>query len=199
MFKKAVFLSLVVLCVNLISCGAAAAGGDEYDGLVADGWVAYENKDYAGAADLFSQAVIADPERAEAYTGLGWTEMRRDNLNEADGQFEIGSFKDDASSDLYAGWAFASNASKAYTNSNSRASTALSGDPTWAFVHDATLDHKDLHILKAENFFALGQFGQALTEVQTQNGSFSADVSTSGGQAELAAEIERLKGISKPI
>ncbi|MCB0833110.1 MAG: hypothetical protein KDC45_06585, partial [Bacteroidetes bacterium] len=66
----------------------------------------------------------------------------------------------------------------------------------WQFVHEAGLTSVDLKILLAENYFALGQFSQSLTAVQSVNVDFTADVSNTDGQAELAAEIERLKLIN---
>ncbi len=95
---------------------------------------------------------------------------------------------------MFAGWAFVQNALKSYADSNTKASQALTQAPTWRFSHDSTLDASDLHILKAENYFLVGDFDNSLTEVKLLNPNFNADVSSSSGQADLAAEIERLKG-----
>ena len=85
------------------------------------------------------------------------------------------------------------NAQKDYTRSNQRADDALALNSNWVFTYDSSLSAADLHVLKAENYFLLGEFAESLAEVQILNPNFSADVSTNAGQAALAQEIENLK------
>jgi hypothetical protein len=88
------------------------------------------------------------------------------------------------------------NAQKNHSTSNSQVAQALAVDVDWSFPHDTSLDTDDLHVLKAENHFLLGEFPESLAEVQLLNAAFSADVMTSEGQSSLAAEIERLRSSS---
>ena len=107
--------------------------------------------------------------------------------------------------DLYAGWAFLANADKDgvptdeirspnenFILSNQRIDMALELSPAWSFEARPDLDRDDLIVLRAENYFALGDFAASLAEVQSLVEGFTADVGTPQGQAELAAKIEEL-------
>lgn len=164
-------------------------------GLIEQGWSAFRQGQYQIAVERFSEARSIEPSKSEAYSGLGWSLFRLDRLSEAIVEFSSGSGKDDPSADLFAGWAFVLNAQKDYSTSNSLVVQALTADVDWRFPHDTSLDADQLHVLKAENHFLLGEFSESLAEVQLLNAAFSADVTTSQGQSSLAAEIERLKSI----
>ena len=189
--RKSLFF---LFAVFIAACGSDGPTGPSLEDLIQEGWTAFEQGDYDLASTKFTDAIAMSPVSAESYTGLGWSLFRLDNLGRAKSEFTAGSGKDNPSADLFAGWAFVQNALKSYADSNTKASQALTQAPTWRFSHDSTLDASDLHILKAENYFLIGDFDNSLTEVRLLNPNFNADVSSSGGQADLAAEIERLKG-----
>lgn len=46
-----------------------------YDGLVAQGWQAYDQASYDSAMVMFQQAIDVDVTRPEAYLGAGWTSI----------------------------------------------------------------------------------------------------------------------------
>lgn len=175
-----------------------------YADFVARGWTAFAAGDYTDAEGHFQDAVDADAARAEGHSGLGWTSLRMEDPASADLSFAAGSTGSGDTSvlaDLFAGWAFASNALKDpagvdvtnYSESNAHAAEALDVDADWSFTHGLGLDRGDLVVLRAENFFALGEFAESLTEVQRLDPLFSVDVETPEGQAALAEEIELLK------
>ena len=140
-----------------------------YAEVVADGWASFLAGDYAAATRHFTDALALDDAQAEAYSGLGWTSLQLEDPIPAAQSFSEGSTRtgdSQALADLYAGWAFATNALKdptgvttdAYTDSNTRAAEALARDAAWSFTHGLGLDRGDLIVLRAENFFALGEF-----------------------------------------
>ena len=88
------------------------------------------------------------------------------------------------------------NADKKYAASNIKIDTALTSDSNWIFSHGLGLNKNDLIVLKAENFFLLGYFAVSLSAIQELNPSFIANILTSEGRADLALEIERLKGVN---
>ncbi len=186
---------LVMIGMFAVSCGGTNT--DSYSSLLEEGWAAFESGDYVSAYDQFSAAISTDETRSEAYIGRGWTMMRRDSLDAAIRDFESGSSDPgDVSPDLYAGWAFALNALHQYVLSNTQAAEAVTGsNEGWSFEHDDKLNIEDLRILEAENFFAMGNFSASLLRVQLINSNFSANVSSVQGQAQLAAEIERLRSL----
>jgi tetratricopeptide (TPR) repeat protein len=183
----------------LVFLGCSSSSDPEvpnWSELVEQGWSAFRQGQYQVAVERFSEAESTDPSESEAYSGLGWSLFRLDRLSEASVEFSSGSGKDDPSADLFAGWAFVLNAQKDHSTSNSKVVQALAVDVNWRFPHDTSLDTVELHVLKAENHFLLGEFSESLAEVQLLNATFSADITTSQGQSSLAAEIERLRSIS---
>jgi hypothetical protein len=204
-----------VSLIALLLLGVVGCGGNDspmepdpdpdptpptYAERIASGWASFTSGAYATASSKFSAAVAADPAPVDAYVGLGWSELKRDDPEAAHGAFETGSTKagaDGLRADLYAGWAFVWNvrttAPDRHVESNARVVQAETLDPAWVFEHLAGMDRDDLTILAAENFFALGDFEASLARVQSLVPTFDADVDTPEGQAALADEIEALR------
>lgn len=193
------FVPLLASAAFLWSCGEENKGPSQPTGnineLIQQGWTAFAAREYDTAVARFTEAKSLDASRTEVYAGLGWSQLKADNLEASQREFDNGSRRQSPSADLFAGWAFVLNALKNYTSSNLQVNRVLSQVPSWSFTHDAGLDVNDLRVLKAENHFLLGQFRDSLSEVQVLNAGFAADVQTSDGLATLAAEIERLKGV----
>lgn len=192
---KATFLlklALSGITTALVACGGGGPSGPTFGDLITEGWAAFQSGDYQSASDKFSEAITLNDEDAAGFTGLGWSLFRLENLSQANTKFTGGSNALSPPADLFAGWAFVKNAQKDYTRSNQRADDALALNSNWVFTYDSSLGAADLHVLKAENYFLLGEFADSLAEVQILNPNFSADVSTNAGQAALAQEIENL-------
>lgn len=190
--------SLFALLFYMACSSGGGNGGTEpeqptVDELIAQGWAAFEAGNYQTAQQRFTEARQIDSSPVDIFVGLGWSLFRLDQLTQASNEFRAGSDRSDAPADLFAGYAFVLNALKRYTNSNTQADAALSRDANWSFSHGTGLNADDLRVLKAQNFFLLGEFASSLNEVKNLNPSFAADVRTAEGQQALAAEIERLK------
>lgn len=184
---------LFLLTVGLNACGSRGPSQPTYEDLIDMGWQAFAAREYDQAVLHFTDAKASNPARIDAYVGLGWSLMKLGRLDEASTEFATGSSESDATADLFAGWAFVLNALKNFSLSNVRADQALAADPAWEFTHGLPLSVRDLHVLKAANFFLLGDFARSLQAVQQVNAAFQADLNTSEGIAALAAEIERLQ------
>jgi len=164
--------------------------------LIQQGWAAFEQGQYLTARDRFDRAWEKNPLEVEVYNGLGWSYFKLDSLEQATRQFHICYCLFDTTADIAAGWAFVLNAQKHYEESNEKAVQALALNAAWAFTHALPLDVKDLRLLKAENYYLLGNFTQSLAEVKILNPAFPlTTVASDLDRAALAAEIERLKGI----
>ncbi len=174
-------------------CGKKGPTGPSFEELIDEGWQAFGSKDYAQAAEKFTQAKAQNPTRVEAYVGMGWSLFKLDRLDEANTAFNDGSKQPEPTADLYAGWAFTLNALKLYSLSNVKADLALAADSAWTFTRGLPLNFKHLLILKAANYYLLGKFDRALEAVQKVNPQFQADIRTSEGLVALAQEIERLQ------
>ncbi len=197
--ENKIFILVMIFTIIIFSDGCKVKQPtepvDTYASTVNGGWTAYKNKDYYGAAKKFGEALASDSTRVDAYIGAGWVLLKLDSLPLGETAFYLGSTKTKVTADLFAGWAFLLNATKQYNQSNLKTDIALSYDSTWKFTYDTTLSKTDLLVLKAENFFLLGDFNSSLFTVQILNPLFSTDISKPEGLAELATEIERLKKI----
>jgi hypothetical protein len=174
--------------------------GPTYGERVAAAWASYTAGQFAAARSGFAAAVAVNAARADAYVGLGWSELRMDAPDAAHLAFQDGSGRtgsDPVMADLHAGWAFGWNARQAaagrHAESNAAVAQALALEPAWIFDHEAGLDAADLTLLAAGNFFALGDFASSLARVQVLDPAFAADVGTATGRAALAARIEALR------
>ena len=164
---------------------------------IADGADALSSLQYAEAITFFNAAIEKNPDRPEAYAGLGWAYLRMDNIDSSASAFALGITKESPGADMYAGYAFLLNTDKEYAASNTRVATALSLSAQWTLTYGLGLDYKDLYLLKAENHFALGEYTQSLNAVKVIESSFSANVATAEGIAQLANKIESLKAVAK--
>jgi tetratricopeptide (TPR) repeat protein len=187
-------IMLSVTMLALLSCGADEPS---YQVLIDDGWSLFQSGQYTEAIAVFTEARDLAPERADAYAGMGWSRMKLDDLPGAGADFATGAPLVGTRVHLLGGYTFTLHALKDYANSNVRADELLTLLSDWVFPYANGIDATDIHIVKAENFFALGEFASSLATVKTLNPSFPLNaVSTPADEMALAAEIERLKGIN---
>ena len=191
---------ILLLLIALVLCGCPSSDSSvdppaaTYDDLISNGWSEFSGQAYSVAIEKFNAAKSMEPDNFEAYNGLGWAYFKNDQLSNSIQEFSVGFQKTGSTSDIGAGWAFVLNADKKYADSNIKIDSTLSSDSNWMFSQGLGLDKNDLLVLRAENFFLLGNFGESLSAVQELNPSFLANILTSEGRADLALEIERLKG-----
>jgi tetratricopeptide (TPR) repeat protein len=192
---KNLMLVLFILS-SLVGCGGETSDPDH----VAKGWDAFTIGDLSKAYDQFSTAYLNDPEDSEAAHGFAWTLLKLDSLDRSlfffDRADQLSVIQE---ADVLAGWSFALNAEKNYTESNAKAALALTADPNWEFTYGLGLNSVDLYLVQAENYFVLGNFTSSLAAVKSINASFSADITNATGRSQLAVEIERLRGLNKRL
>ena len=163
--------------------------------LTEQGWDLFGTVDYQSALEKFEEALSKETNYVEAYCGAGWATARLTDLASSVSYFTSCISLNSSYVDGHAGLAFVYNAQKNYLSAITSANSALSQNSAWFFLHDETLNYKDLHLLLAECYFALLNFENCLAQVKILNTSFTADITTYDGRAALAAEIERLRGI----
>lgn len=194
--KKLHFMTIfIVLIIIFGSCKKEEPTSEEIaNEALSQGWEKFETGDYNAALANFEEAVNNNSNLIDAYSGLGWTNAKLDEMEEAEELFFEGFQKDTSYVDIVAGLAFVRNAQKYYSSSNNWAQSALYNMNHWYFPHDNSLDYKDVHLLMSENYFALADFESSLLQVQ-ELVSFTTDVSTQEGITELGLKIEELKSI----
>ncbi len=191
---------LLLIGLSILGMSCTDVQEKTYDELINQGGSDLTSGAYQSALQAFTAARDKTPDRWEPNSGIGWSNFKLDNLTLAASSFSDGSAKAGAGADLYAGWGFVLNAGKDYAGSNAKAKAALDLDSNWTFTYGLGLSASDLHVMKAENYFALGLYTDSKVEVVILNPAFaSVDVSTDAGRAELAKEIEIRKGLAKRI
>lgn len=194
--------SIFILCAmtGLVFWACSSGGGDgppptkTPEQYLAEGWQAYSAKNYQLALNDFNAAAQAKPSLADAFNGSGWANAKLTLLAASAAEFNIGLTKSAANVEMLAGLSLVFNAEKQYDSSIVRAGQVLSASPAWVFQRDTSTNASDIHLLLAEDYFALTppSFGSSLAQVQILNPVFAADTTTIAGQTALAAEIERL-------
>lgn len=198
------FWCALVLCLGI---GALSCSKDETPPappktapeLLAEGWQGFSGHNYQLAIDRFTAALQLDPTLVDAYNGSGWANAKRDSLNASSLAFNAGLALDTGNLPMKAGLAFVLNAQRSvadhYQQSIDRANSVLLADSGWTFSRDTSVNSRDLHILLAEDYFAMADYATSLAEVK-KLASFDADITTVAGQTQLAAEIEYLRSVN---
>ena len=85
--KNTIHMTVLWATFALLGCG-----GDKlsYSEIVDAAWTAFADGDYEAAVEIFSEATAKNPDRAEAFTGLGWSYLRLGQPDPADSSFENG-------------------------------------------------------------------------------------------------------------
>lgn len=195
MNKYTLYLLLILLLLNCELENGVNLPDKQVEELVNEGWEQFEDGSYQLALEKFEAAAARDNNYAEAYNGAGWASARLTSLINAVSHFTQCITLNSSNVAAQAGLAFVYNAQKEYQAAINSANKALSLNSSWLFTHDKTIGYKDLHLILASCYFALGNFNQSLAQVQTLNPLFNADIDTYEGKSALAEEIERLRGI----
>ncbi len=160
-----------ILMLVLAGCGggitAYESGGGDYDSMIENGWVYYNNSQFEEAQDLFCAAKEFDGTKPDAYLGCGWSLFMRQKPDSALVVFFQGfdyytSFDDtvDASCGI-AGCYLA-------RNENSKVISYLQDYDLETFEdafplreHDFFLDRGDLELVYAQAYYRLGMFSSS--------------------------------------
>jgi len=189
------YILIIFLIIQCDSDNGFTPSDKEVEELVLEGWEKFGYRGYANALEKFLEAIDKDDSYAEAYNGAGWASARLTNLSDAVNYFNQCIALSSTNADARAGLAFTYNAQKDYQSAIDQANSALGVNAVWIFSQDKTLSHRDLRVVLAESYFALGNLTASLNQVLILNPSFSADINTFDGKSSLSEEIERLRGI----
>ncbi|MBM3329952.1 MAG: hypothetical protein FJY67_10880 [Calditrichaeota bacterium] len=172
------------------------SGGRTAAEALAAGWDAFETGDYATAHSNFTEATGLDSRLSDAYNGLGWSSGRMPGrLSEAGTHFGRSLGLDTTRYDALGGWAFAVYQSGDYAAAIAKADSLLRRRPGWRFLHQQTIDFRDVKLMMAAAWYQTGNYSASYAVVQELNPAFEADVRTPSGRRELMEEIERLRRI----
>lgn len=177
------------------------------------GWSLYEQAEYVGSYEWFSNSIREDLDYQDGYNGLGWTFGKLVELDSAIQTFMIGLTKpqnprmvDIVAHDILAGLTFAHSALKDDSSTVHYGDSLIwlieqkIGEKTWIFPHDTTTNYLDVHVTLALSYYGLSEFSESLGHVQSiwavlepTKAPYVVNTSTIVGRNELAAEIEYLQ------
>ncbi len=165
---------------------------------VDQGWSYFEEGDYSRALTEFEAASGRNPNLSDAWNGEGWALGKLpERLAEAPSFFARALQTDTARYDAIGGWAFAAYQLGNWQSAINKSDSLLHRRPGWRFLHETTLNEKDLQLLKAAAYFNLGNYASSYSTVLDHlNPSFEADINTPAGRQELLDEIERLRRVN---
>ncbi|MCH7818507.1 MAG: hypothetical protein IIB40_03010 [Candidatus Marinimicrobia bacterium] len=156
---------LIIVTLSFFSC---EDNGEEpevivtAEELIIAGWVNFETGEYAIAIEDFNSALSIDASASEAYSGIGWSRIRLEMIDDAQTSFLAALDGNYAGEETFAGLAAISLVKEKYTAAIGYAESILNIDPEWIFEHDNTIDYKDVWLIVATAYFHEGNF----TEVE---------------------------------
>jgi len=197
MTKRIILLALLVL-VSLMGCRERIE--PEADDFVEYGWILYAERDFRGAYDEFTEALVLDSVYVDAHNGSGWCYTEFNNPDSARYHFEIGLALIIVDSvnvrfEMTAGLALTYHALEAYEEAIEQVGILYAERPLFEFSHDWRINYVDLIVVAASSNVALGNFSQAYTWVRRYDGSFVTNVSTLEGRADLIKKIEAIQNL----
>lgn len=192
--SEAILLAGLACGLTLMAgCGGDGGGGpvDTAASLTAQGWELYEAADYDGAIGKFDAAIGLDANYSDAYNGLGWSYGKLDSLSKALTNFNLCVSKGDTRPDPHAGKApvLRDLNPPQFQNAIDAADAALAKDSDFEFEHYGDFNWQDLRLIKAQCYYGLNMYAEAIDEIEELGGS----VSDSTSASEIAEEIEDLE------
>ena len=171
---KTKFIILILSLLSFFSCednGGEPVGSAEE--LITSGWVKFEAGEYTSAINDFNSAITKDASAFEAYSGIGWSQIRLDRIDEAEINYLTALDGNYAGKEVLAGLAAISLATEEYTTAIGYAESILNIDPDWVFEHDNTVDYKDVWLIVATAYFHEGDFAEVELAIQNIDSAYS--------------------------
>jgi len=179
MISKREILKIVALCIAaaaLASAGCSSGGGTEppppydVDGNLANAWLEFSAKDYAGAETIFTDVINNAGNNAQAYMGRGWCRALETEFATAVADFNNAIDKGLTTADAHMGLAAIYRdypaASPDYVAAIGYASDVVDMDSGYVFSRNIRFNYKDAHLIKAQSYFRLGTDYFALAHVE---------------------------------
>jgi tetratricopeptide (TPR) repeat protein len=160
------------------------------------GWTDFEEGDYDSAVDRFRAAIDCNafswPDHADAYSGIGWTHLMRENVTESLQWLDIAISEGFGSNDMHAARAAAERDLPNFEEAIYWAGVVLESQPDYVFPHKESYDWRDLRIIRAQSFFALAEYESVNQEIELLGGVVQ-DLQDEDFIDNLLAELERLE------
>ena len=171
---KTKIIILIIVILSFFSCedngGEPEVTAEE---LIISGWAKFESADYSSAINDFNSAITKDASAFEAYSGIGWSQIYLDLIDDAEANYLTALNGNYAGKELLAGLAAISLANEEYTAAIGYAESVLNIDPDWVFEHDNTVDYKDVWFVVAIAYFHEGDFAEVELAILNIDSTYS--------------------------
>ena len=170
---------LIIVTLSFFSCENGGEPELTAGELINSGWVNFEIGEYLIAIEDFNSAISKDASASEAYSGIGWSRIRLDMIDEAQIGFLTALDGNYAGKETLAGLAAISLVTEEYTTAIGFAESILNIDPDWIFEHDNSIDYKDVWLIVATAYFHEGNFAEVEAAILKIDSSYSIDQNNS--------------------
>ena len=171
---KTKFIILIIVTLSFFSCEDNGSEPEITAGeLINSGWVNFETGEYLKAIEDFNSALSKDASAFEAYSGIGWSQIRLDQIDDAETNYLTALNGNYAGKELLAGLAAISLANEEYATAIGYAESILNIDPDWVFEHDNTIDFKDVWFVVAIAYFHEGDFAEVEVAILKKDSTYS--------------------------
>ena len=167
--KQIVIFVNVLFIVILYGCGGSEDVVSTKADYVNRGWIEYAAGSYEAAIEQFQFALTNDPEKAEAYNGIGWAYARlgktRDEINDSIDNFKKATSKDPQNADAHAGLAGVYFISGDYEQAIASAEQVLRIKLDYQSPHDK-MKANNVRLLLAESYYNIGDYSSAKSQIE---------------------------------
>ena len=134
----------------------------------------------------------------DGYNGAGWCCVRFNQPDSAIFYFSRGLdyIQVDSSQvrfEMLAGLTMSYHVIGDYTRTITKGNELYTFRPFFEFTHDWKINYRDVILVVSASHYALGEYAQSLIWVQKLDDTFSVDVSSNVGRADLIKKIEALQ------
>ena len=197
MNKKLLLVALILL-TSLMGCRERIE--PQSDDFVEYGWVLYGERDFTGAYAQFQEGLSLDSVYIDGYNGCGWCYIEFNNPDSAIYFFDKGTSYIQVDSiqvrfEMMAGLALSHHVNGDYGAAILAGTQLINLRPFFEFTHDWRINYVDIIAVVAASYYAQGNFSQSLTWVRKYDNTFSVDVSSLKGRADLIKKIEAIQNL----
>lgn len=184
MSKPTLTLTWIVASILTIVMlgGCANKGLNPVQINVKNGWRYFAAGEYDKAIESFRSAQQVIPSEAEPYLGIGWSYGRMGQLDSV-WVYLDSTLRRESTSDATALQCAMFLAMRWHESALAAGNHLLVTDSLWVFVHDSTVDHRDIRVIMAQAAFQLGELyyaeaQDALNQLDPGNGLDPRDSAT---------------------
>ncbi|MBD3182078.1 hypothetical protein GF312_07290 [Candidatus Poribacteria bacterium] len=198
-FSVIIFTILIFGCTDDSEENIVLPSLKPYDLKIIKGWLSFQDQAYEDAVMFFHEAKEIDPLNSTSHIGLGWGYAMTGQMEKSISSFQSAIERDSGSTASYSGKAFVYLAQRNYKKAISNGYQAvLLGGENYSFQHLPQVNYRNLRLLMAESYYALGQYDKAQNQIDIIDPENDLDPNKSDYVEKMILKIENL-GLNDPI